>query len=160
MDFRVKSFLDMLAWSEIGAEILAQSDNGYNVLVGSTPQHILTFPSYNTHPNIYNKITNSTAAGRYQFLYKYWPSYQKMLNLPDFGHDSQDRWAVQLIKECGALPMILNQQIETAISRCSSRWASLPGNSYNQHINSMQNLVNQYQIAWRKYGSTAQNSSN
>jgi hypothetical protein len=45
------AFLDMLAVSEIGAELLAETDNGYNVLVGATPAHPLTFPSYATHPS-------------------------------------------------------------------------------------------------------------
>ena len=31
------AFLDMLAASEIGAALLAETDDGYNVLVGSTP---------------------------------------------------------------------------------------------------------------------------
>ena len=37
-----KAFLDMLAWSELGDKIIAQSDNGYNVLVGSLPGHVNT----------------------------------------------------------------------------------------------------------------------
>ena len=47
-----KAFLDMIAYSEIGPQLLAETDNGYNVLVGATPAHPLTFPSYVTHPNI------------------------------------------------------------------------------------------------------------
>jgi hypothetical protein len=38
MSPNLKAFLDMIAWSEIGPALLAKSDNGYNVCVGSTPE--------------------------------------------------------------------------------------------------------------------------
>ena len=63
-----KAFLDMIAFSEIGTALLVKSDNGYNVLVGSTAAKPLLFDSYADHPRIYNKQFNSTAAGRYQLL--------------------------------------------------------------------------------------------
>jgi len=42
----VLAFLDMLAWSELGSEILKQSDDGYNVIVGSLPGRLITFDDY------------------------------------------------------------------------------------------------------------------
>ena len=60
-----KAFLDMIAFSEIGPALLAKSDDGYDVLVGSTPDRPLLFTSYAEHPNILNAACNSTAAGRY-----------------------------------------------------------------------------------------------
>jgi len=33
----------MLAWSELGADILEQSDDGYNVIVGSLLGRLITF---------------------------------------------------------------------------------------------------------------------
>lgn len=149
------AFLDMIAASEIDGWTRQNSDDGYNVLVGAhgpipsrgIPAALLTFPSYATHPNIFNAALNSTAAGRYQFLSRYWPAYQAQLKLPDFGPVSQDLWALQLIRECKALPLIDAGQFAAAVSACSSRWASLPGNSYGQRQNDMAVLTMAYQQA-------------
>lgn len=152
------AFLDMLAVSEIGAGTLARSDDGYNVLVGSTPQSLRTFAGYADHPNIYNKQFNSTAAGRYQLLYQWWadvklPSgnvrrgYRSLLQLPDFSPLSQDRVALQQIRERGALPDIAAGHFEAAVRRVSNLWASLPGAGYGQHENQMDALRAAYVAA-------------
>lgn len=141
MSPNLKAFLDTIAWSEIGPALLAESDNGYNVLVGSTAEHPLLFTDYSTHPNAFNAAMNSDAAGRYQFMARYWPAYKIQLGLPDFGPDSQDRWAVQLIRECHAQDDIELGHITIAIPKCASRWASFPGNSYGQHEQKMTDLV-------------------
>lgn len=143
----IVAFLDMIAWSELGQYVIDGSDDGYNVLVGSTPSHILTFPSYNSHPDILNHALNSTAAGRYQLLFKYYAPYCKLLGLSNFGPVNQDRIAIQQIKERHAIPMIQQGDIEQAISACNTIWASLFGSPYNQHTNSLADLLNQYQAA-------------
>jgi muramidase (phage lysozyme) len=134
----------MLAYSEIGPALLALSDNGYNVLVGSTPVHPLLFNDYSQHPRTHNDAMNSDAAGRYQFMGRYWLTYKAQLALPDFGHDSQDKWALQLIHECHALDAIEAGDIDTAIHLCRSRWASLPGAGYGQHENKLDVLTQAY----------------
>ncbi|WP_296652847.1 glycoside hydrolase family 104 protein [Paraburkholderia sp.] len=149
------AFLDMIAVSEIDAWTLANSDDGYNVLVGShgpipskgIAASLLTFPSYATHPNIYNAALNSTAAGRYQDLYKFATAYIAQLNLPDFGPVSQDLIALQMIRECRALPLIDAGKFADAVYACTSRWASLPGNNYGQRQNTMAALTMAYQQA-------------
>ena len=141
------AFLDMLAGSEIGPALLAATQSGYNVLVGSTPSHPLTFPSFAAHPDILNRAMNSTAAGRYQLLYRYWLSYQKMLNLPDFGPLSQDKIALQQIRECNALPDIDAGNFAHAVALCSRIWASLPGSPYGQHTNQIALLQGYYTAA-------------
>lgn len=137
MSPNMKAFLDTLAYSEIGPALLALSDDGYNVLVGSTPQHPLLFTDYSKHPQIHNAATNSDAAGRYQFMGRYWATYQQQLGLPDFGPASQDTWCQQLIRECHATAAVEAGELEQAIELCRSRWASLPGAGYGQHENSM-----------------------
>jgi muramidase (phage lysozyme) len=134
------AFLDMIAHSEIGAALLAESDDGYNVLVGSTPAKPLIFPSYATHPNVLNRALNSTAAGRYQLLFRWFKAYAALLKLTDFSPLSQDMIALQQIRERGAFPLIDAGQFETAVERCSNIWASLPGNSYGQHMNDIKAL--------------------
>lgn len=140
----VAAFLDMLAFSELGPQLIAASDNGYNVLVGATPAKPLLFADYSKHPAIYNKATNSTAAGRYQFLSKYWDHYRARLHLPDFGPVSQDRWAIQLITECKAFDDVKAGRLLTAAQKCRSRWASLPGAGYGQHEHTMADLQAAY----------------
>lgn len=143
-----KAFLDMIAHSEIGAQLLAKTDNGYNVLVGSTPAHPLTFASYATHPNIFNKACNSTAAGRYQTLHRYAVAYMASLHLPDFGPASQDAIALQQIRESHALPLIESGQFAAAVAACAHLWASLPGANYpGQHMNQLAVLQAAYVAA-------------
>lgn len=144
MNDNLSAFLDMIAASELTQAVLDNSDDGYNVLVGSTPNNILTFPSYATHPNIYNAALRSTAAGRYQILKRNFDYYKITLKLPDFGPDSQDAIAVQLITECHAIEQITAGYVRIAIAECSREWASLPGNSYGQHENKMADLCNYY----------------
>jgi muramidase (phage lysozyme) len=141
------AFLDMIAWSEIGPGLLAKSDNGYNVLVGSTERVPLLFDSYATHPDVYNARLNSTAAGRCQLLHRYWVVYSHMLSLPDFSPLSQDRIALQQIKEQHAVEPILAGDLSAAIAAVSNIWASLPGANYGQHEQSMAGLQAAYLAA-------------
>jgi muramidase (phage lysozyme) len=141
------AFLDMVAASELTPAVIAETDRGYNVLVGSTPAYPLTFSSYATHPDILNRALNSTAAGRYQLLYRYWLSYSKMLALPDFGPLSQDRIALQQIRECNALPDIDAGNFAHAVALCSRIWASLPGSPWGQHTNAIALLQGYYATA-------------
>ncbi|KVG31462.1 glycoside hydrolase family 104 protein [Burkholderia diffusa] len=136
-------FLDMIAWSE-GTSRIPESDDGYRVLVGATPGKPLTFSSYATHPGILNSTFNSTAAGRYQLLYRYWLAYRQQLKLPDFSPLSQDRIALQQIRERGALPFIDIGNFTKAVQLCSGIWASLPGNDYGQHVNTIAVLQTAY----------------
>lgn len=145
-----KAFLDMIAWSEIGPALLKLSDNGYNVLVGSTPAAPILFDSYADHPDRLITLPDgieSTAAGRYQLLYRWWVPYKQMLGLSDFSPASQDAVAIQQIRERGALPLIEEGALDEAIARCSNIWASLPGNSYGQHENAVTALRQAYVAA-------------
>ena len=143
----MQAFLDMVAYSEIGPRLLKLSDNGYNVIVGSTPQHPDLFYDYRDHPRKYVKSMRSTAAGRYQILARYFDVYKQQLNLPDFSPQSQDAIALQLIKECRAVDDIENGFLASAVKKCSSRWASLPGAGYGQHENQYPLLAAAYRSA-------------
>jgi len=144
-----KAFLDMIAISEIGRALLDASDNGYNVIVGSTFLKPDLFTDYSDHPrklvHFTNGIPSSTAAGRYQIKQSIFDFYTKQLNLDrTFSKDNQDAIAMQLIKECHAIDLINNGKITSAILRCSSRWASFPGNQDQQHINNITDLIEAY----------------
>lgn len=141
----VLAFLDMLAWSEFTSRVRG-SDDGYNVIVGGA-----LFHSYADHPrklvHIAKWNVDSTAAGRYQLLARYYDAYRKQLGLSDFSPENQDRIAIQQIKERRALDDIVVGRIEDAISKCRNIWASLPGAGYGQHENQLTPLLAQFQIA-------------
>lgn len=140
----LRAFLDMIAYSE-GTDNGRQTtkDHGYDVLVGGG-----LFNGYSDHPRKLIRLPNlgisSTAAGRYQILARYYDIYKKQLGLPDFSPASQDKIAIQLIRECKSIDDIETGRIESAISRCRSRWASLPGAGYGQHEHKLDTLIAQY----------------
>lgn len=147
----ILAFLDMIAHSEIGDALLLASDDGYNVLVGSTVTKPLLFKDYSKHPRILNKQHNSTAAGRYQII---WPTWSWLLSgngLMDFSPENQDRGCIELLRSRNAYEVIANGDIEHGIYLCRNEWASFPGNDYGQHQNKLENLLAYHQGAVQRY---------
>ena len=148
MNANLRAFLDMIAVSELGERLLAVSDNGYNVIVGSTPDKPILFSDYKDHPRKLIALPKlgikSTAAGRYQLLARYFDAYKEMLKLKDFSPASQDIVAVQQIKEQRALGDIDAGRFDLAVSKVKNIWASLPGAGYGQHENSIDRLRTAY----------------
>lgn len=143
--------LDMIAYAEIGPTMLKESDDGYNVLVGSRPGHVFTFGDYSKHPDIYNRAMDSTAAGRYQIIWPTWNSVRLRAKLPDFSPRSQDFAALELIRERLAIPAFMDGNIALAIAKCKEEWASFPGSSANQPERSASALIDAYHAALRTY---------
>lgn len=150
---RVKAFLDLIAWSEGTSTSPITQDDGYDIIVSGVdgPNR---FDDYTQHPFAQGHAPvlvrrdpplESTASGRYQQLLRNWLVYKEQLNLPDFGHESQDKIAIQLMNECHAVVMVEAGNVEAAIAACSSRWASFPGNVYGQPTNDMEILLQKYQ---------------
>lgn len=146
-DANLCAFLDLIAWSE-GTDNGRQptKDSGYDVLVGGG-----LFSNYNDHPrqliNLPRLGIKSTAAGRYQLLSRYWDAYRKQLGLQDFSPISQDRVAIQQIREQRALDDIKAGRITEAIAKCRNLWASLPGAGYGQHEHKLDDLLARYVAA-------------
>ncbi len=141
----VVAFLDMLAASTHSMWVLDHSDDGYNVLEGShgpiehehvyVAQRLLTFRTYETFPPL-DGVTVSEA-GRYQLAeLDYW-RYAERLGLDDFSPLSQDRIAVEQMRERHALPLIQSGHIGTAIAACANVWPHLSpkdfGNDPQRH---------------------------
>jgi muramidase (phage lysozyme) len=129
------AFLTMIAVAEGTARL---GDNGYNVLVGGT-----LFKGYADHPRKRIKLRDdlfSTAAGRYQILARIFDHYKGTLGLLNFSPESQDRIALQLIRECRALGDVDAGRFDAAVEKCKSRWASLPGAGYGQHERTIDEL--------------------
>lgn len=143
----VLAFLDMLAWSEGTSTSKHTRDEGYDIVVGGldSPNR---FSSYADHPNVRVRVNDrglvSTAAGRYQQLYRYWPAYKNQLGLADFTPISQDRLAIQLVRERGALDDVRAGRIVIAIEKCRNIWASLPGAGYGQREHRFDDLIAHY----------------
>lgn len=156
-----RAFLSMIAFSEgvrEGQHPLTVND-GYDVIVTGVdgPE---VFTDYSAHPFspeyegnggvkrpsrvINSKGLTSNAAGRYQFMLVHWDHYRDQLGLPDFGPESQDLWAIQLIRERHALPLIDMGNFADAVHACSNLWASLPGAGYGQHENKLDKLEAAY----------------
>jgi muramidase (phage lysozyme) len=139
----IQPFLDLIKWSEGTSTSPHTINHGYDIIVGGS-----TFTNYADHPRISVWLPNqkiySTAAGAYQILAKYFDAYKKILSLPDFTPNSQDQIALRLIRECQAWGDVMAENIESAITKCSSRWASFPGAGYGQHEWTMEQLVAQY----------------
>jgi len=135
----VCAFLDAIAYTE-GTDNGRQQtlDHGYDVLVGGQ-----LFHGYAQHPNKLVRLSaslSSTAAGRYQILYRFWRIYQQRLKLPDFSPLSQDLYAINQLKEQGAYGRIQAGEFEKAVLKVNNIWASLPGSPYGQHTYSMDEM--------------------
>ena len=122
-----KALLDTIAWSE-GTR--GRGSDGYNVIVGY--QYAA---DCSRHPNRLvhlSKTLSSTAAGRYQFLYRTWNT----LGVSTFYPDNQDRGGLKLVTRRGvSVPSdrpLTATEFSNALSRLSYEWASLPPNRYGQ----------------------------
>ncbi len=154
MDPKLKSFLDLVAWSEGTSTSALTQNDGYDAIVTGVdgPE---VFSSYADHPFASGRppqvirespLLASTASGRYQLILHWWEAYKVQLHLTDFSPASQDAVAVQQITERQAIPMIESGDIQGAITACSNIWASLPGNNYDQPGgHNMQALLTQYE---------------
>ena len=148
------AFLDMLAISELGRALIAASDDGYNVIVGSTHRKPHLFASYADHPQVFVTLSptlRSSAAGRYQFLARTWDALAREHGFADFSPENQDRGALELIRERKALDYVRRGSVVKAIELCAPIWASLPGAGYGQHEHKLETLISAYQESLAAY---------
>lgn len=140
------AFLGMIAYAEGTA---APRGHEYWTLFGGGRMASLA-----DHPAIFFDFTNgkgqklkTSAAGRYQFLLRTWRDLANKLNLPDFGPESQDRAALELIRQRGALKDVQAGRISEAIRKVAPIWASLPGAGYSQPERALPKLLASYTAA-------------
>lgn len=142
----LSAFLSLIGWSE---------GSDYSTIVTGVDGPA-TFSDFSDHPFapqfarppvIVRRVPflQSTAAGRYQLLYRWWVPYKAQLGLTDYSPASQDAVAIQQMKERGGLDLIADGNIEGAIAACSNIWASFPGNDYAQGGKTMGELLERYQ---------------
>lgn len=149
------AFLDMLAWFDVTTTSSASRRDGYDVVVTGSNRKFEVFQNFCDHPfanGCASKVINnngltSNTSGRYQRMLKDWPHYRTLLSLSDFSSVSQNLLALQHIRECRALPDVHAGRIETAIGKCRSIWASLPGAGYGQREYRLNDLIQRYRLA-------------
>jgi muramidase (phage lysozyme) len=148
---KLTAFLDLIAFSEGTSSSPLTIDRGYDVIVTGVDGPAV-FTGYDKHPfenggavTVRNSpLLISTAAGRYQLLARYWRVYKIQLGLPDYSPASQDKVAIQQIRERAGLALITVGNIQGAIEACSNIWASFPGNNYGQGGHDMSTLLAKY----------------
>jgi muramidase (phage lysozyme) len=120
-DANIQGYLSNLSKAE-------QAD--YNTIVGGS-----TFNDYSKHPGVIGVTTKegpSTAAGRYQITKTTYDRYAKKLGITDFSPESQDKIALELIKDNNALEDVKQGNYQAANAKLGGIWASLPSSKYNQ----------------------------
>lgn len=139
-----RAFLDMIAYAEG-----TSGNNGYRTMFGGG-----LFNSYADHPRVRHQFKNlagetlyTTAAGRYQFLARTWDELRADLGLVDFGPASQDRAALELIRQRGALADVRAGRVAAAVAKVAPIWASMPGAGYSQPERKLASLTQAYQSA-------------
>jgi muramidase (phage lysozyme)/DNA-directed RNA polymerase subunit F len=127
-----QKFLAFLAKSE-GAD--------YDTIVGGRQK----ISDFTTHPNVVGLRTvdgPSTAAGRYQITGTTYRTAAPSAGVSDFSPESQDKLALHLISQKGAMDDVTSGNFQAAIGKLGGVWASLPSSKYGQSHRS-QEWVNQ-----------------
>jgi muramidase (phage lysozyme) len=86
----------------------------------------------------------TTAAGAYQIIRPTWIRMRDKLGLTDFSPASQDRAAIELLEESGAMERLGLDDILGAISKASTVWASLPGSTAQQNPKTVAYALERY----------------
>lgn len=114
---RIRAFLTVISWAE-GTDGV----DGYKTHFGYEK-----FEDFSDHPRKVKSADghHSDAAGKYQAMSFTWDRIAKKIGLKDFSPASQDKFAIELLKECSAYDLIMAGNIEAAIIAASPTWASL-----------------------------------
>jgi muramidase (phage lysozyme) len=119
---KIKAFLDTIRYAE-GTD----NPEGYKTIFTGEK-----FNDFSKHPDRVecsiaptgNKLC-SAAAGAYQYMPDTWERVSKKINAKDFSPENQERGAIELLKERGALKLIEQGRIEDALIKVCGEWASI-----------------------------------
>ncbi|MDR3005242.1 MAG: hypothetical protein LBV14_13530 [Acidovorax sp.] len=127
-----QTYLRMLQQAE--GTYTGQGGNPYATAFGGGQ-----LPDLRQHPKTLHSFTQTdgtpnktSAAGAYQFLGSTWDDVSGKLGLPDFGPQSQDLAALELMRRNGSLPHVLAGNFDQAMKKDGKTWASLPSSPYAQ----------------------------
>lgn len=145
-DKNTAAFLALVRYAEgtMGGE-------GYRALFGWRQGNGKTFSNFADHPRQYFNYTNlagktirTSAAGAYQITATTYDALNRKYGLSGFTPDMQDKMAVTLIQDVGALSDVQAGRVETAIRKCRKIWASLPNSGVDQPTRNLDELVRVY----------------
>jgi muramidase (phage lysozyme) len=126
----VKAFLKLIRYCEHHR----REDPGvYYVLYGGGH-----FTDISTHPLPKAKQIRDrygephSPAGAYQIIFKTWKGLKERDIVHDFSPISQDKAAIQIIKDFSALEDVRHGDIQIAIPKLRGQWSSFPGGSQEQ----------------------------
>lgn len=112
-----------------------ESRGDYSIIYGGG-----RFDDFSQHPRRAIPINlpgyegkKSTAAGAYQINAPTYDDFAPSLGVTDFSPASQDALALAILQRTGAYDALLQGDIAGAFRLASSRWASLPGSTAQQH---------------------------
>lgn len=123
-----QKFLAFLAKAE-GAD--------YDTIVGGRQK----ISDFTTHPNVVGLRTvdgPSTAAGKYQITGTTYRTVAPSVGVSDFSPESQDKIALHLISQKGAMDDVTSGNFQAAIGKLGGVWASLPSSKYGQRHRSQE----------------------
>ena len=100
------------------------------------PTHLFGYKEFNDlskHPNVKIPFTNkgdtTTAAGTYQILAPTWEEQARKQGLKDFSPENQERAAVGIMRDTGALDAFKAGDYEKGRQLLGKSWASIPGST-------------------------------
>lgn len=153
----VAAFLYMIRASEHVYPRDVENDAAYNIFYGGARFNDLSDHPVNTGEMKPVKLPDAmcraagrapgcvtTAAGAYQIIRPTWNRVRDVLGLPDFSRESQDRAAIYLLEESGAMERIGLGDIEGAIAKAAPVWASLPGSTAQQNPKKLAYALERY----------------
>lgn len=138
---KVQAFLLLIRYAEG-----TSGPAGYRTITGGGKFESFKYHPGTRNPNLYRETgLNSDASGAYQFISTTWEPIAKKLGLKDFSPTSQDKGAVELIRQKSYLDEIERGgpgDLEKAIYGLAPTWASFP--SGPQARTSIEELKSQY----------------
>lgn len=123
-DPNVQKMLNLISKAE-GAD--------YDTIVGGKKK----ITDFSAHPNVVGLVTKqgpSKAAGKYQITKKTYDEYAPKLGIRDFSPESQDKIAVQILHDLGALKDVTQGKFKSAVEKAGNRWMSLPSTTIKQGL--------------------------
>lgn len=153
----VAAFLYMIRASEHVFPRDVENDAAYNIFYGGARFEDMSEHPVNTGEMKPIKLPDAmcraagrapgcvtTAAGAYQIIRPTWNRARDALGLPDFSAESQDKAAIFLLEESGAMELIGLGDIEGAIAKAAPVWASLPGSTAQQNPKKLAYALERY----------------
>ena len=138
-DPNVQAFLTMVSEAE-GAE--------YDSLSGDLPGRPNKFSDYGHHPG-WGRL--STSSGRYQLLKDTYEGFASQLGLTDFGPETQDLTATQILLDKGILDRLRAGDFAGAMEKASVIWASLSKGPGQPNRVASQTHYQKYEVSEARY---------